>query len=209
MSASTEADSDADEAVAPAGRVGPNAIIRMAEALEALEGQEACARIFSAAGLSAYLAAPPAEMVDEHEVAALYRATWLGLPAARAALVASDAGRRTGDYLLQNRIPKAAQRVLRLLPRRLALRLLLGAIGRHAWTFAGSGEFSYEVGVEPRITIRQSPLCLNLRLAEPACFYFAATFERIFREILAPACEVREIACAAAGDLECVFRIDL
>ena len=207
MSISTEAESDAAGASEPVGRIGPNAIIRMADALEALEGAETCARIFAAAGLSRYLCNPPADMVDEHEVAALYRATWLGLAADRAARVASDAGRRTGDYLLENRIPKAAQRVLRFLPRRLALRLLLGAIGRHAWTFAGSGEFSYAFGAAPAITIRQSPLCLNLRLAEPACFYFAATFERIFQQIVAPSCTVREIACAAAGDEDCIFEI--
>lgn len=181
MSASTETNDDAAEASTPIGRVGPNAIIRMAEALDELEGRETCARIFAAAGLSPYLAALPTDMVDEHEVAALYRATWLGLTPDRAALVARDAGRRTGDYLLENRIPKLAQRVLTFLPRGIALRILLGAIGRHAWTFAGSGEFSYELGGEPSIRIQRSPLCLNLRMSEPVCDYFAATFERIFR----------------------------
>ncbi len=209
MSASTEADDDAAKASAPPGRVGPNAIIRMVEALEELEGAEACSRIFAAAGLSAYLSAPPADMVDEHEVAALYRATWLDLPPDRAASVARDAGRRTGDYLLANRIPRLAQRVLAFMPRRMALRILLGAIGRHAWTFAGSGAFSYEFSAQPLIRIERSPLCLNLRMSEPVCDYFAATFERIFREILAPRCSVREIECAAAGDAACVFSVAL
>jgi len=209
MSASTETDDDAAEASTPIGRVGPNAIIRMAEALDELEGRETCARIFAAAGLSSNLAMPPADMVDEHEVAALYRATWLGLAPGRAALVARDAGRRTGDYLLENRIPKIAQRVLAFLPRGLAMRILLGAIGRHAWTFAGSGAFSYEIGAASVIRIQRSPLCLNLRMSEPVCDYFAATFERIFQAIIAPECRVQEIICAAAGGEACVFRIAL
>lgn len=189
------------------GRVGPNAIIRMGEALESLEGIDVCAQIFGTAGLSALLADPPAEMVDERAVAALYRAVWLGLGPSRAERVASDAGRRTGDYLLRHRIPRPIQRVLPVLPPRVALRILLVAIGRHAWTFVGSGAFAYELGREPTIRLQGSPLCRGLRTSAPVCFYFAATFERIFQQIVSPEWRVLETACAAAGDAACVFRI--
>jgi divinyl protochlorophyllide a 8-vinyl-reductase len=54
---------------------------------------------------------------------------------AMAAEVARDAGLRTADYLLANRIPKPVQVLLKHLPAPLAARVLLSAIRRHAWTF--------------------------------------------------------------------------
>ena len=51
----------------PGGRIGPNAITRMAEALPA----DAVDALFAEAGLAAYRRAPPSGMVAEREVAAL------------------------------------------------------------------------------------------------------------------------------------------
>jgi hypothetical protein len=67
-----------------------------------------------------------------------------------AAEVARSAGRRTADYLLAHRIPKPVQALLKALPARLAARVLLSAIARHAWTFAGSGVFSASTGARAR-----------------------------------------------------------
>ena len=50
---------------AAAGRIGPNAITRMAEALTAALGPEPTTTLFGAAGLARYLATPPERMVDE------------------------------------------------------------------------------------------------------------------------------------------------
>lgn len=190
-----------------AGGVGPNAIPRVAEVLSARAGADVARRIFAAAGITRHLENPPAGMVDEDEVAHLHAALREGLAPGAARAVAQEAGRVTGDYLLAHRIPRPAQAVLRLLPPRLACRLLLGAIARHAWTFAGSGSFAVEPGRPAFVRIAGCPLVRRVSSAEPACTYYAATFERIFRALVSRSATVEEIACEARGDPACVFRI--
>ena len=129
-----------------AGRIGPNAITRVAEVLLPRLGAGTTAAIFERAGLQAYLAHPPQSMVDEAEVSRLHRALRAVVGEAGAREVAFEAGTRTGDYLLAHRIPKPVQWLLRHLPAPLAARVLLAAIRRHAWTFAGSGEFTVRAG---------------------------------------------------------------
>lgn len=68
------------------------------------------------------------------------------LPLTRPGWSGPKRGRLTASYLLANRIPKPAQIVLGLLPARIGLKLLLKAIGGHAWTFAGVGTFSDRFG---------------------------------------------------------------
>lgn len=84
----------------------------------------------------------PTEMIDEREPQALIKALVELVGPRLATTILRDAGHRTGDYLLANRIPRIAQWVMRALPRRVGLRLLLGAMQKNAWTFAGSGRFS-------------------------------------------------------------------
>ena len=189
-------------------RIGPNAITRVAEALRPLGGDSAVRRVFGRAGLAAYVDTPPQAMVDEAEVTALHAALRAELGAGAARAVAADAGRRTADYLLAHRIPALAQRLLRALPAALAARLLLRAIGAHAWTFAGSGIFSASVGrAAVQLQIRHNPLCRGLRSAEPACDFYTAVFQRLFTVLVHPRAQVTEQACEARGDPACVFDI--
>ena len=51
------------------GKIGPNAITRLIEALGETEGAPAVRRIFQTARLEAYLFEPPTDMVDERDVA--------------------------------------------------------------------------------------------------------------------------------------------
>ncbi|TVQ88600.1 MAG: bacteriochlorophyll 4-vinyl reductase [Chromatiaceae bacterium] len=186
-------------------RIGPNAIIRVAEALQASDGP--AAEVFAAAGLSHYLTQPPAAMVLETEVIALQQALRATLDRAAASAVNLDAGRRTGDYLLAVRIPKAAQRVLRLLPPRPAARLLLKAVGQHAWTFAGSGRFDCEAGQPLRVTIADCPTCRGASAGFPVCDFYCGAFERLFQTLVSPRARVQEVACGAMGAAACVFEI--
>lgn len=189
------------------GLIGPNAITQMAAALFAVSGAPLRRDIFEDAGLARYLCAPPAHMIPEDDVARLHRAAIDRLGEAKAAEVSREAGRRTGDYLLANRIPAVAQRALKFLPRPLAARILVAAIARHAWTFSGSGEFSYDFAPHLRLRIARSPICKELRTEAPACAYFTATFERVFGEMLGPSLSVTETECAAMGAPACVFEV--
>lgn len=188
-----------------AGRIGPNAITRFAEALEAGCGAGMTARVFAEAGLTHHLHSPPEAMVAEGDVVALHRAARALLPPDVFEAVARDAGERTARYLLAHRIPAAVQRLLRLLPPALAARVLAGAIARHAWTFAGSGRFRIDRGPPLAFVIADGPLGRGLRTAAPACGYFAATIEGLFRELIHPEARVAETACQAAGAPACVF----
>lgn len=192
---------------AAAGVIGPNAITRMSEALTIALGADVCREVFSAAGLERHLATPPMKMVDEIDVARLHRALIERLGPNEAAEISREAGRLTGDYLLENRIPAFAQFALSLLPRWLAASILVKAIARHAWTFAGSGEFTYRFTPHLQLRLVGSPICRQLRTQAPVCHYFAATFERVFGEMLGPSLRVVETECEASGAPACLFDV--
>ena len=187
--------------------IGPNAILRVADALAAspLAGQRTA--VFDRAGLSHYLATPPQQMLPQTEVQRLHAALRQTLGWADAQRIAADAGRRTAHYLLAHRIPRPVQALLRLLPAPLAARVLLSAISRHAWTFAGSGRFTAQPGYPVVLTITQNPLCQGLHSEEAACAYYADTFETLFRTLVHRNSRVRETACEATGASACRFEI--
>jgi divinyl protochlorophyllide a 8-vinyl-reductase len=187
------------------GVIGPNAVTRLAEALNAFEGPTACRAVFADADALAHLDHPPQAMVDDEVVARLHAALHAVCGAQRAARLSREAGRLTGDYLLAHRIPAAAQRVLRLLPRAIAARVLTASIARHAWTFAGGGRFSYAFAPDLVLSLKGAPVARRLVTACPACDYYAATFERVFAAMLGSKTRVSEIACEARGDAGCRF----
>jgi divinyl protochlorophyllide a 8-vinyl-reductase len=193
--------------VGATARVGPNAVIRVAEALDQARGADAVAQVFKAAGLEHYLATPPSEMVDEREVTRLQAVLRevLGLAVARP--VSHDAGLRTGDYLLANRIPRPVQRLLTVLPARLASRALIAAIRRNAWTFVGSGVFDGKPGRPTRLTVTDGPICRGASANQPLCDFYAGSFERLFSRLVHPDARVTEIACQANGAQSCVFEV--
>lgn len=193
--------------VAQSGRIGPNAITRLAEALRADLGERRAACVFGAAGLGAYLVHPPDHMVDEAEVGRLHWALREVLPVAQAERLSRIAGDRTADYLLAHRIPKPVQRLLRLLPAPFASYMLLRAIRGHAWTFAGSGRFSAIADNPSRLVIADNPMCRGVRRRAPQCHYYAATFERLFRALVHERARVVETACEACGAEACVFEV--
>lgn len=193
------------EVSAVPARIGPNAIIRVAEAL--VERYGSASQCFADAGLAHYLTTPPRQMVDEREVVALQRALRERLGIAEAAAVSHDAGLRTGDYLLAHRIPKPAQLLLRLLPPRPAAATLLRAVGKHSWTFSGSGTFTFDTGYPVRVTIADCPICRDAAGDRPLCDFYTAAFERLFTTLVSRRAQVVEVQCQAMGADACVFEM--
>jgi divinyl protochlorophyllide a 8-vinyl-reductase len=192
------------------GRIGPNAITRVAEELMHRLGLEASQAIFGQAGLLHHLERPPEAPVDEAEVQGLHIALRRCLGAAAAREVARAAGRRTADYLMARRIPRPVRWLLQALPAPLAARLLLAAITRNAWTFVGSGHFEGRPGRKGQavqLIIRGNPLCRGLVSVAPSCDFYAATFEHLFASMVHYRARVRELACEACGDAECRFEV--
>lgn len=194
-----------------ASRIGPNAIVRLAEALGARHGPGITLQVFDAAGLAHYLRQPPREMVDEAEVRRLHAVLGRLLGDQDAAAIARAAGRATAEYLLAHRIPRPVQSLLACLPAPLAARALLGAIARHAWTFVGSGCLRIESPLWPGdpavLNIEANPLCRGLATDTPACGFYAATFERLFQVLVDPRSRAVEVACEARGEACCRFEI--
>lgn len=185
------------------GRVGPNAILQSREALEALGGVELAVRVFEAAGLLPLYEVPPVEMVPQDKAMALHRAIRAALPEDEALWAAREGGYRTGRYILAKRIPKFARGMLQILPAPLAGRLLLKAIQKHAWTFAGTGRVITAPGPPMEIVIEDNPL------AQPGCPWHGAVFETLFGRLVAPHVRVSHPACCATGAPACRFLIDI
>lgn len=190
---------DAPPAEIARGRVGPNAVIRLAEALAAGPGEDAARAVFDAAGLPAMRTAPPERMVDETVAARLFRAVHAVLPRETADAVLYEAGRRTGAYVLAHRLPSPVRAVLRALPPVLARPVLMAAIRRNAWTFAGSGRVTTGARV---IEIVDNPL------AVPGCRWHVGTFETLFRALVAADTTVRHVARGVDGAPVCRFVVE-
>lgn len=195
------------QAKAPPGHVGPNAITQVIAALRHRQGEPVCAEVLDRAGLGHHAAAAPAEMVHEDEVGALQRAVRSELPPGAAAAVLREAGLRTGDYLLAHRIPRFAQAGLRLLPAGLAAGALIGAIGGHAWTFAGSGTFRAVPGHPLVVEIAGCPLAAGQTSHAPVCEMYAGVFQRLFEMLVSPRARAIETACGAMGAPACRFEM--
>jgi len=195
------------------GQIGPNAITRVAEAMRSHLGEQATAELFGSIQLQSYLAQPPQAMVPQDDVSRLHARLRAALGPEEARRIGREAGRRTGDYLLAHRIPRPAQFALRWLPPAIAARILVRAIARHAWTFAGSGTFSFSIGSAGRgagslrLSIASCPLCSRIRADAPACDHYAATFERIFVDLVSARSTVLETDCQASGATRCVFEV--
>jgi divinyl protochlorophyllide a 8-vinyl-reductase len=183
-------------------KVGPNAIIQTGAALRAMAGREGARAVFARAGLEPWLDAPPEAMVPQDAAAALFDALREERPGDWEA-IAAVAGRLTAAYLLAYRIPRVARVALQAAPPRLAARLLLTAVARNAWTFAGDGAFSATPGDPCVIVVRGNPL------AQPGCPWHSAVFEVLFRRLVAHGAWVSHTACQAEGDDCCAFRVAL
>jgi len=203
VAAATPGHVSADGTPAVRGRIGPNSVIQLAAALCAAGGETAAQNLFGRLGFSDLLGQPPTDMIDEHIPAALFDALWRHHGPQPARSIAADAGRRTADYVLQNRIPRVAQAVLRTLPARLAAPVLLKAIEKNAWTFAGSGTCRTRSGRICRIEVEDNPLVM------PGCAWHSAVFERLFRELVSARTEVRCVEDGCKGDRVCRFTLEL
>lgn len=186
-----------------AGRIGPNAILQLADVLERRWGGDRLSAVLAEAGVSR----PPrdAGMLPEADCAAVHQAVRRLMPGPEGLL--EEAGLATGDYILAHRIPTLAQAVLRLLPGSLAAPVLTRAIARHSWTFAGTGEFRVEGSRPLIVSVARNPLVAEWRADTPQCIWHVAVFRRLYGRLVWPGVAVREVACCACGDPACRFEI--
>lgn len=192
--------------------IGPNAIIQLQVTLRQQLSWQDTQDIFAAAAVAHYLQQAPVQMVDEREVARLHRQVRLHCQPGHARAIMITAGDLTGQYILNNRIPKPVVWLLRRLPARLSALLLQRAIDKHAWTFAGSGSFTIGPAANAPAGVITASIAHNPVVAletsdAPICHWHAAVLQRLFRELVSVRTTVTETHCCAAGDAACQFRI--
>lgn len=174
--------------------IGPNAILQLIPVIEALGGPERVEAMMARAGV--FGLPDGTRMIPEGDAARLHRQLRLEEPD-MAPRLAAEAGRRTADYILANRIPGPVRLVLKILPPGPSARALSHAIARHAWTFAGSGEFrvvtpwTFEIRDNPIIRGEISERCL--------CDWHAGVFARLYAVLVDPSATCREVDCGAKG----------
>lgn len=190
-----------------AALIGPNAIIQVAKVLTERLGDRRAESIVRAS--TPYtLGTLPQHMVPEAEALALTTHVMRQLGETSATSVLHEAGLRTGDYLLANRIPRVAQWIIGVLPRQAGLSILLKSMMAHAWTFAGSGTFTVQrLGTEIELTFHACAMCRELTSAGPVCDFYAGTFERLVTALVSRTAIVREVECHAQGGRCCRFLI--
>lgn len=184
-------------------RIGPNAVTRTLQAAREFSGEEL------EASLRARAAVPrtfPDGLVPESWFIHLIEAVRTTLPPPEAERILRRSGALTGAYVAENRIPRPFRVVLRVLPARWALPLLVWAFRRHAWTFAGSGRFRAEGRYPGTLVLEDAPTC---RIAGPpdasGCWYESA-FQTLLA-LAAPGIRVREVECRNRGDAHCRFEL--
>lgn len=194
----------------PGAKIGPNSLIQTVRALKEVYGERKTFELLRKGGQGNLIEHLPGEMVDEQAFISLAKMLYETLDTKQALKILRRSGQFTAGYLLENRIPRPVQVLLKLLPDAISLKILLTAIGKNAWTFAGSGTYSFVTGKAPTITIQHSILGKALVPAsETVCSYYAGTFERLLQALINPRCEVQETGCLATGSDKCTFVIKL
>jgi len=170
----------------PGALIGPNAVLQTVAVMEERLGHAETEAILADAQIARL---PSGEhMIPEIEALRLHR--WLALHEPLwARVIAEEAGARTADYIIANRIPKAAAWLLRHLPATLAAPLLMAAIGKHAWTFIGAGAFA-PVGAWG-FTIDRTAADDSLPPPDSLFAWYAAVFTRLYRALVAEGCTCR------------------
>ncbi|WP_157973554.1 bacteriochlorophyll 4-vinyl reductase [Tropicimonas sp. IMCC34043] len=185
-------------------KIGPNAVTQMLGPIEHRCGGETLKRVLAAAGIDQM--PDMGGLMDEDPAIRLHETVRQSLPD-DAAEIAREAGLRTGEYILANRIPKPVRLLLPWLPARISARLLAKAVSKHAWTFAGSGSFSVE-SLRPLVfVIEGNPLASHDGSPGGMCYWHQAVFETLFRKLVSRRVQVDELQCCGRGDDCCRFVI--
>ncbi len=201
------ASGDASAVLTSAARIGPNSIIQTVNALREAYGAAEADAILQRGDHSHLMTTLPSEMIDEQEFLTLIQMLRDQIGIAAAGQILRRSGQLTAGYLLKHRIPRPVQLLLKILPRTAALRVLLSAISKHAWTFVGSGTFRFTISEQSLITITDCIESREITSERPVCFFYTGAFERLLQALINMHAQVCETTCRACGDRQCRFDI--
>lgn len=185
-------------------RIGPNAIIQTVAALRDHYGIAPANALLAQSGQSHLIEQLPTEMVPESEFHVLVQALASQIGAEQVVRILDDAGQRTADYLLTHRIPRFFQRLVRVLPRRIGLWLLLKAISQHAWTFVGSGQFRFAVTHHPTLQLK-----VTYPSVSPVASFYGGTFTHLIHTLIDQRATVQTSTSQDTGGILCLYTLTL
>ena len=185
-------------------KIGPNSIIQTVAALEAAYGKNKAETMLSKIGQGYLVGNLPKEMVEEAKFHTLVGALQKEIGETATSRILQESGERTARYLLKVRIPGIFQKFVKLLPPRPAFKLLLFAISKNAWTFAGSGEFAYNMTRPPEISVKVTfptqPVVGN---------FYLGTFTALLQELVNPTTKIMADIRKDNSNIQCNYRCDI
>ena len=185
-------------------KIGPNSIIQTVAALEASYGKTKTENMLRKIGQGYLVGNLPKEMVEEGKFHTLVCALQKEIGDTATSGILKESGKRTAHYLLKVRIPGIFQKFLKLLPPRPAFKLFLFAISKNAWTFAGSGEFTYTMNRPPEITVKVTfptqPVVGN---------FYLGTFTALLQELVNPKTTIKADIRKENGNIRCHYRCEI
>jgi len=185
-------------------KIGPNSIIQTVAALEAAYGKTKAETMLSKIGQGYLVGNLPKEKVEEAKFHTLVGALQKEIGETATSRILQESGERTARYLLKVRIPGIFQKLVKLLPPRPAFKLLLFAISKNAWTFAGSGEFAYTMKRPPEISVKVTfptlPVVGN---------FYLGTFTALLQELVNPTTKIMADIRKDNSNIQCNYRCDI
>ena len=185
-------------------KIGPNSIIQTVAALEAKFGKKEADTILKKIGQGHFIGNLPTEMIEESKFHAMVTSLQKELGDKATAGILKESGERTARYLLKVRIPGIFQKFVKLLPSRPAFQIFLFAISKNAWTFAGSGKFSYTMSRPPEITVivtyPTNPVVGN---------FYLGTFTALLQELVNPKTKIKADIRQENKTIRCKYRCEI
>ena len=172
-----------DVAISPSSaQIGPNAVLQLLYVLRdrfaRSRGDDLVWALAEDTNTTHYLLSPPQSMSPLVDAVRLFAAVGQSFDLTTARAIFVEAGYRTADYIIANRIPRPAQILLRVLPQPLAIRVLARAIMANAWTFVGDGRLKVTYLIPLRLEIR------GTSLQSPDGIWHLSVVQRLYQRLV-------------------------
>jgi len=198
-------DMEDDDSVGMA-RVGPNTLIQTVGALKEKYGEKKAATLLQKAGFGYLAKELPSTMTPEMNFHNLVKGLQPQIGDKELSEILFNAGAGTAAYLLRVRIPGFFQELVKILPRKPSLQLLLFAIGKAgAWTFRGSGEY-YTQDVKDGIDIHVSVKYPSLPLVSN---FYRGVFDYLIHTLVDKDLPVKPDTSVTAELIDCNIKCRL
>ncbi|MEE4347591.1 MAG: bacteriochlorophyll 4-vinyl reductase [Paracoccaceae bacterium] len=186
------------------GMMGSQAVLPLVAAVERRLGAAAVAQLLNEARFTHL--PEPGEPVRERQVAVLHQSLRRAWPD-MAAEIQREAARDAVEWIMANRMPARARKLLSNMPWPLAVWMLGRHAVQNAWTFGGSGKFTV-LGTNT-FQMVDNPLVRGEHSSSPICVWHEELFQHTFRRMAHSRLTCVETECMATGADACRFQLQM